>query len=307
MFSDKFIEINNYSLFQKEYLDTSSIMPWRYTSVFDPVYKPEMTEDLKNKFQLFFYYKLLYTAQILDDDKKYLEITHKDDVIKEYRAINPIKLPFFLDPGEWNHFIHSLEITNLEPCKQKIFDYVGNGVIASGITSITYDSEGTATGLYFQHDPGISLNHSDVADKLCAASKSIVGMLPTVYINPIDNKISYNLALSYASRAFRFRKVTEKSKYDSSNYTPMRVKNQSQTNNVINTLREYDLLTEEMIDYINEVIPEETKVEFEYVIDEHGTLTDIILKNIIIEEFRDVANEQNLAIYDLIEQRNPVQ
>jgi hypothetical protein len=304
MFSDKFIEINNYSLFNKEYLDTSSIMPWRYTSVFDSAYQPEMAEEIKNKFQLFFYYRLQYTAQILPDDKKYLEITHKDNVIKKYRAINSIKLPFFLDPGEWNHFIHSLEIVNLENCKQKIFDYVGEAVVTSGITSITYDENCNATGLYFQHDPNVRLNHSEIVNKLCGASLSNIKNTTTIHINPENNNISYNILPKYASRFFKSIKVTEKSKYDSSNLIPTKIKTQPQTDRVIQTLCEHDLLTNEMVDYIDQTIPKETKLEFEYIINEHGEMVDIILKNIIIEEFRDISAEQDHPMYDIFEKRN---
>lgn len=304
MFSDKFIEINNYSLFRKEYLDTSSIMPWRYTSVFDSRYKPEITEEIKDKFQLFFYYRLQYTAQLLEDDRKYLEITHKNNIIKEYRVLNPIKLPLFIDSAEWNHFIHSLEITNLDSCKQRIFDYVAEAVVAAGITSITYNPECNATGLYFQHDPSIPLNHSELANKLCVVASSINNVIPTVFINPINNQISYNIALKYSSRSFKYIKVSGKAMFDSSTCIPIRIKNQPQTNKVIDALVKYELLTDEMINYINEVVPEETKIEFEYVIGEDGTLIDIIVKNIIIEEFHDVATDNDHPIYDLFENRN---
>lgn len=303
MFSDKFIEINNYSLFKKEYLNTSSIMPWRYTSVFDSVYKPEITEEIKNKFQLFFYYRLQYTPQILEDDKKYLEITHKNNIIKEYKTINPIKFLFFSDPSEWNHFIHSLEIFNLSGCKQKIYNYVQDSIISTSITSITYDENCTATGLYFRHDPNILLNHSSISNKICIASTSGFRNTSFVHINPENNKIKYNLMPKYASRTFNFRKVTEKSKYDSSNYSPSRIKNQPQTDKVIEILYDHELLTDEMIDYIKEVMPEETKLEFEYIIDGNGILSDIILKNVLIEEFRDVSKEQNHPMYDLFERR----
>jgi|694.fasta_scaffold40934_2 hypothetical protein len=304
MFSDKFTEIKNYSLVHKKYLDTSSIMPWRYTSVFDSNYKPEISEEVKNKFQLFFYYRLQYAAQILEDDRKYLEITHENNIVKEYRAINPIKLPFFIDSGEWNHFIHTLEISNLDNCRQRIFDYVGESVVMASITSVTYDSNCNATGLYFLHDPSISLNHSELANKLCNASYSINRATPTVYINPLNNQISYNISLPYGARSFRYAKISGKTMFDSSECIPTRIKNQPQTNRVINTLVEHKLITDEMVDYIKEVIPEDTKLEFEYSIDEDGSLIDIIAKNIVIEEFHDVAKENDHPMYDIFEKRN---
>lgn len=278
-------------------------MPWRYTSVFDSNYKPEISEEVKNKFQLFFYYRLQYASEILEDDRKYLEITHKDNVITEYRAINPIKLPFFIDPGEWNHFIHSLEISNLDSCKQRIFDYVGEAIVAAGITSVTYDSQCNATGLYFQHDPSIMLNHSELANKLCTAASSINRVIPTVYINPINNQISYNIALTYTSRSFRYVRISGKTMFDSSECIPTRTKNQPQTNRVIDILLEHELITDEMVEYINEVMPEDTKLEFEYSIDGDGNLIDIIAKNIVIEEFHDVSKEQDHPMYDIFERR----
>jgi hypothetical protein len=304
MFSDKFTEINNYSLVHKKYLNTSSMMPWRYTSVFDNNCKPEISEEVKNKFQLFFYYRLQYAARILEDDRKYLEITHKDNIIEEYTAINPIKLLFFMDSGEWNHFIHTLEITNLDSCKQKVFDYVGDAVTAANITSVTYDSECNATGLHFQHDPSIMLNHSELANKLCTVASLINGVKPTLHINPLNNEIKYNVALRYDSRSFRYPKISGKIMFDSSECIPIRVKNQPQTNIVINTLLEHELITSEMVDYMKEVIPEETKLEFEYSIDEDGNLIDIIAKNIVIQQFQDVSKQHEHPMYDIFEKRN---
>ncbi len=306
MFSDKFTEINNYSLVHKKYLDTSSIMPWRYTSVFDSNYKPEISEEVKNKFQLFFYYRLQYAAEILEDDKKYLEITHRDNIIKEYRAINPIKLPFFIDSGEWNHFIHTLEISNLDLCRQRIFDYVGDAVVAAGINSVTYDPDCNATGLYFQHDPSIMLNHSELSNKLCVASTKINNVMPTVYINPTNNQISYNIALQYTVRSFRYGRISGKTMFDSSECIPIRIKNQPQTDIVLNVLLDNGLIDNEMVAYMKEVIPEETKLEFEYSIDGDGNLIDIIAKNIVIEEFENVSEKQNHPMYDIFEKRNLV-
>lgn len=289
MFSDKFIEINNYSLLKKEYLNTSSIMPWRYTSVFDDNYKPDLSEEIKNKFQLFFYYRLLYTAQILEDDRKYLEITHKDNIIKEYRTINPIKLVCFMDPGEWNHFIHTLEIVNLNECKEKIFKYVGNSIVVSGITSITYDESCQATGIYYQHDPQVILNHSETLDKLCEIFRSIRNLTTNIHVNPFNNKLRYNVILNYVERRIKFLKTTKQTPYNSSNYVPYLIENQPQTDQFFDLLHSNNIFDDETLEYVKQVVPNNTKVELEFFINEDGTLDDIVLKNIVVEHFENLA------------------
>ncbi len=300
MFSDKFTEIKNYSLFQQKHINDSSVMPWRYTSVYDSFYKPEITEDLKDKFQLLFYYRLLYTAQLLEDDKKYLEIKHSDGIIEEYKCINPMKLIVLSDYGEWKHFVNTLEINNLEVCLEKILNYVENYLVTTGLTSVTYDVNGNATGVYFQHDNNKLLGHSEMADKLCIVSSLLENGISNVHVNPIDNSIKYRITPAYTTRSLGFRRVTTKSLFDSSNYIPMRVKYEPQTDKFLSILLEQQVITEEIYNYIKNVIPAESKIELEYLIDEFGELNDIILKNILIEEFEDITQKQNLSIYETL-------
>lgn len=301
MFSDKFTEINNYSLIKKEYLNTSSSMPWRYTSIFDSQYLPILTDEVKTKLQSFFYFKLQYSQKLLEDDKKYIEITHKNDNILEYRAINPIILSSFVEYSEWLNFINSIESPDLITCYEKIFNCVKDSVVASGVTSVSYDKNCVANGVYFQQPTDELLTTCEIANKISLVASQLQNSVLNVYVCPDSNHTKIKLTPYYPIRTLGFRKVTKKSIFDCSNVIWMRVNYDECTNNLLNLMEQEGLITEEMISYIQETMPNQTKLEIEYDLNESGEIEDIVLKNIVVEEFEPVSEQQNLAIYETLE------
>lgn len=293
MFSDKFTEINQYSLFQQEYIDTSSIMPWRYTSIFDNEYKPDLSQEIKDKLQLFYYYRLQYTVTVLEDDKKYIEIVHDNtNQIKEFRAINPIQLIVFKDPSEWNHFIHTIESSNLDPCREKLRDFVKDHEITTQISSVTFDKNCDATGMYFWYTSPNPINDSELIQKLHATSQLIPNCGVSIHITPDTNYLRYRIIPNYYLRRFGFRNLSDKSIFHVSNFTSVCVNYQKHTENCIGRFLEQNIITSEMAEYIKRVMPENTKMELEYLINSSGELDDIIFRNTIIEEFENVSDQQ---------------
>ena len=287
MFSDKFVEVNNYSLFRKEYLDTSSLMPWIYTSIFDNQYAPELPDQIKNRLQLLFFLKLQYTVQLLEDDKKYIEITNKNGNIKEFRAINPIRLIAFSEIREWKYFINTIEAPELDPCREKLFNYTNKDIVMTGVTSVTYDKDCNATGCYFQYDSTHLVEHSELSKKLCIVSSMVDDCISTIHVRPDDDYLRYKITPIYHGRTLSFERYThKKSLLDCSNARWEKVKYSTYTEKCLSILLEQQIITEEMAQYINEVIPEDSKIELEYLISASGELTDIILKNTIIDEFK---------------------
>jgi hypothetical protein len=293
MFSDKFTEINNYSLLRKEYLNTSSIMPWRYTSIFDNKYLPNLDNNTINRLSLFFYYKLQYTRQLLEDDKKYIEITHKDNQIKELKAINPIKFVAFSDISEWYHFIHTIECPELDPCRKKIMESANESLVTTGLSSVTYDELCNISGIYYNCPSFVTLdNSSEIIEKLYSVCGSLQSSILYVHISPDNNDLRLKIVPHYPVRTFGFVKVTDKSVFDSSNYFVTKTVYSEYTKNYISTLLDQELITQSMVDYISEIMPQNTKFEIEYLISSEGQIDDIIFKNILIEEFTDIDKQQ---------------
>jgi hypothetical protein len=292
MFSDKFTEINNYSLLREEYLNTSSIMPWRYTSIFDKKYKPNLSDTTINRLSLFFYYKLQYTRQLLEDDRKYIEITHKDSQIEEFRAINPIKFVAFSDLSEWNHFISTIECEELDSCRQKIMESVNESLVATGLSSITYDRFCNVSGMYYSCPSlGLLSNFGETIEKLCNAANILEDSIFYVHVTPYNN-LRLKITPYYPIRTFEFAKITNQSIFDSSNYFVAKTVYSDYTKKYISILLEQELITQSMVDYISEVMPQNTKFEIEFLISSEGQVEDIIFKNIVIEEFTDIEEQQ---------------
>ena len=320
MFSDKFTEINNYSLFRKEYIDTTSIMPWRYTSIFDDELKPDLSQEIKDKLQLFFYYRLQYTPKLLEDDKKYIQIVHNNNQIKEFRAANSIALLYLKDPSEWKHFIHTIKSPNLDLCKQKIYNFVKDHQITAAISSITFDENCDATGMYFTHSCPNPINDSELITKLHTTTKLLPGRVDvsnrseiycgvSVHITPNTNCLRYKISPTYHLRTLEFAAPSDLPgsppimKQILSTIRYKAVQYQKHTENCINVLLEQNSITSEMADYIMKVMPEDTKMELEYIINSSGELEDIILHNKVIEEFGNVADEQKESIFDTFNTR----
>ena len=72
----------------------------------------------------------------------------------------------------------------------------------------------------------------------------------------------------------------------------MCVNYQKHTENCIGRFLEQNIITSEMAEYIKRVMPENTKMELEYLINSSGELDDIIFRNTIIEEFENVSDQQ---------------
>jgi hypothetical protein len=293
MFSDKFTEINNYSLLRKEYLNTSSIMPWRYTYIFDKKYLPNLDDNTVNRLSLFFYCKLQYTRQLLEDDKKYIEITHKDNQIEEFRAINPIKFIAFSDVSEWQHFINTIECSELDSCRKKIMESVNESLVTTALSSVTYDKLCNAEGIYYSC-PSFSIlsNTNKIFRKWHTLGNVLDNSIFYVHIAPNNNNIRFKISPHYPASTFGFQKVTNKSVFDSSNYFVTKTVYSDYNKKYISMLLEQELITQAMVDYIFEIMSQNTKFEIEYLISSEGQIDDIIFKNIFIEEFVDIDKQQ---------------
>lgn len=297
MFSDKFTEINNYSLLREEYVSTSSIMPWRYTSIFDEKYKPDLEDEIKNRLLLFFYFRLQYSRQLLEDDKKYIEITHNNGDIIEFRAINPIKLIEFMNGAELKHFISTIESPQLDSCIQKIIANTKEDVISARLTSFTFDKLCNSTGVYCECNVDNILDNFMAPKKIFDAIHDIDQSILSIHINLENNSAKYKITPFYPVRKYGFKKVSDKTLFNSSNYVPMKVEYNEYTDKAILSLLDNELITESMVDFINSVMPVDTKFEMEYITNSFGEIEDIIFKNIITEEFENVCEQQNSNIY----------
>jgi hypothetical protein len=275
-------------------------MPWRYTSIFDKQYKPELEESVKNKLLLFFYYRLQYTKKLLPDDNKYIEITHKDGEIIEFRAINPFNFSAFLILPEWYNFIHTIESAELNQCREKIISHSKNSLLDVGFSSITYNSLGENTGLYYNCSSKFEMENSPIVKKLYDSLDNFENSLCYYHIAPNHTGMRFKLAPNFPVRTFGFKKVSDKSLFDSSNYFWSKTNYSEYTEKYISLLLDFEILTQDMIYYIREVMKKNTKFELEFLITPNGEINDIIFKNILVEEFCNVDEQQEVGIYKTI-------
>ena len=77
IFSDNYTVEERYSLVSGKRLSDLSLMPWRYTPLYDDQYKPEMSVGVRNRAGVIFKYKPTFeqTLAIKDEHKLLVSIT----------------------------------------------------------------------------------------------------------------------------------------------------------------------------------------------------------------------------------------
>jgi hypothetical protein len=195
---------------------------------------------------------------------------------------------------ELKHFISTIESPQLDSCIQKIIVDTKEDVVSARLTSFTFDKLCNSTGVYCECNVDEILNNSVVSKKIFDAMNDIDQSVLSIHINSENDCMKYKITPFYPVRQYGFRKINNKILFDSSNYVPMKVEYSEYTDKAISSLLNKELITQSMVDFINSVMPANTKFEIEYVLRPEGEIEDIIFKNIIIEEFDEVSEQQNL-------------
>jgi hypothetical protein len=76
MFSEKFYIVEKYNLDSKEYVGTYENMFTEFTSIENQIYKPELDENLLNKFKTVLSYKFDNNTTPFPQDQTYFGIYH---------------------------------------------------------------------------------------------------------------------------------------------------------------------------------------------------------------------------------------
>jgi Ribonuclease G/E len=116
-----------------------------------------------------------------------------------------------------------------------------------------------------------------------------------MHINPKDNSLRYKILPNYSDRAIGFLKTTKHSLLNAANAIIEKKYYDNYTKECVEILIQNELITQEMVEYMKEVMPENTKFSLEYLMDSENNLTDIILHNTVIEKFIDISEEQRIT------------
>ena len=290
MFSDNYIVYDKFSLFDKKYISTSDVMPWKYTSLYDESYMPQIDEKVADKLNLFFRYRYVHSIENLYDEFKNLIIEHDGENILEYKIYNAMK--YATANGHrsfWKHFISSIDCEELDLCQAKINLMTDEtDELATDITQINYTTEGKFKSVVI-HDLKYNLSNYksnsglDLVNQLCKNDPGTFKGLITLY--PNTDNITFDLMGNYAPYSITPFRAVDKRRHEALVV--------SHSNNFHNTrfkkiLLENQILTQEHIDYIDTVITENSRFDLRFEIDQNGTFNDIQLIHYRVYEFTDL-------------------
>lgn len=290
MFSDNYIVYDKFSLFDEKYISTGEVMPWKFTSLYDNSYLPDIDVEVADKLNLFFRYRYVHSIENLYDEFKNLIIEHDGESILEYKIYNVLK--YATVNGHlsfWKHFTSSVDCPDLDLCKSKI-DLMTDETdeLATDITQINYTNDGNFKSVVI-HDPKYNLSEYESNDglklvnELCKNDPGNFKGLITLY--PNSDNISFDLMLNYSPYTVIPYLPANKRRYE--------VGIISQSNSFHNTkfkrlLLENKILIQDQVDYIDTILTENSRFDLRFEIDQNGTLNDIQLIHYRVYEFKDL-------------------
>lgn len=290
MFSDNYIVYDKFSLFDKKYISTGEVMPWRFTSLYDNSYLPDINADVADKLNLFFRYKYIHSIENLYDEFKNLIIEHDGENILEYKIYNAMKYATVNGHRSfWKHFTSSIDCPELDLCQEKI-DLMTDETdeLSTDIVQINYTTEGEFKSVVI-HDSKYDLNNYEnntglhLVNELCKNNPGTFKGLITLY--PNSDNITFDLMGNYAPYSIVPFRAIDKKKNE---VLVVPHSNNFHNTNFKKILLEKEILTQEQVDYIDTILTENSRFDLRFEIDQNGTLNDIQLIHYRVYEFKDL-------------------
>lgn len=290
MFSAEFTTAHKYNLKTRERISTVSIMPYDYTSLYDPQYLPNLDEKSFDVLKSFCAYRFLHTLYELHDDAKLVKIEYHDDTILKYEIVN--SFPYHLvstDIRNWNHFISTIKCEEMATCKayiDRMTDTTDIGV--TYLTSVEYDencdfkyvnifdSDYNLVG----YDDNASLH---LINSFCKSFDGSTHQPVGVIGFSHNGDIKVSIKLSFNDGSYRYEKLSP---------LPTRVENtpkSQQREYQISQMVAYGLIDPDDLDFMDSIFSDDSRCDFEYILNEDGTIKDIYLYHYVTYEFKKLA------------------
>lgn len=290
MFSDNYIVYDKFSIFNQEYISTGEIMPWKFTSLYDEQYLPNIDKEVSDKLNSFFRYRYVHSIENLYDEFKNLIIEHKDSKILGYKIYNVMKYATVNGHRSfWKHFISSVDCEQLDLCQLKINAMTNEtDEVATDITHMSYGENGEFQSITI-HDSKYNLVDYDtnatlkLVNDLCKDESGTFKGLITLF--PESNKIIFDLMMNYAPYSVYPYRAIDKRTYECGVVSHT---NKFHNDRFTKVLLDRLVLDQDQIDYINTVIGDNTRFDLSFDINDDGTFNDIYLLNYRIYEFKDL-------------------
>lgn len=286
MFSDTWFKADKYNLNTFEYVSTYERMPWRFTSLVDSQYLPNLDPVVSGKLNKLFQYKFPHNVEILHKDNKYLSIEYVGEEIKAFFSFNPMKYFNVASvPQIWNGFVNFVGVPGLNECKERIdrmtdeTDFTETDVIG-----LHYDKDANFTGVRI-YDPTYNLSEyssnsvlSDI-NLLCKNNKQTIAGDVNFFTD--TNLICYTLRIDIP-QSIMIRQDR--------GYFKMLSDVQPRKQFILDKLLERNCITADQKQFIQDTCVGNSTFSIDYLISEDGQIVDMYLRHVKVIDFQDLTS-----------------
>lgn len=286
MFSDTFFKANKYNLNTFEYVSTYERMPWRYTSLVDPQYLPDLESSVSSKLNKYFQYRYPHTTEVLADHNKIVNIEYVGEEIKSFFLHNPMKYATVSSiPAIWKTFASFAGLEHLCDCKTKIDKMTDvTDMMETDIIGIYYDKDANFAGIRI-YDPTYNLAEYasneilESMNEFCRKQKDARG-----YVNIFheSNNLSFILSVNIPQTTL----VPE----ERGNLRPI-CEVPERREIALRKLEELNYITTEQREFIQNKCVGRTDFDIEFFISEEGEIVDTILHHYTVLNFEDLTTQ----------------
>lgn len=148
MFSEKYYLVEKYNLSSYEYVGTYENMFYEFTSVMNEIYKPELPENILERFRKIFKYKFNNNTIPFEEGETFFGINYIGGDIINYDIQTTVDYNLVRKQVRWEDFIFKSEMNHLSPLKPIIDEKIGKtDDLTNYITDLTFDGTGKVTGI----------------------------------------------------------------------------------------------------------------------------------------------------------------
>jgi len=283
MFSDTFFKADKYSLDTFEYVSTYERMPWRFTSLSDPQYLPNLDSTVESKLNKLFQYRYPHVVDIIPNHTKLVNIEYVGDEIKSFFLNNPMKYDTLSSiPSVWHTFASFVGIDHLCDCKERIDRMTDvTDSTQTDVIGIYYDKDANYSGIRI-YDSTYNLHQYESNEKLkgindfCKKQKNARG-----YINFFHHSdtLSFILEVNIPQ--------TTLVPQERGNLTPV-CQAKERREIVLEKIKDLNYISTEQKEFIENTCVERSSFDIEYFISESGEVTETILHHYKVIDFEDL-------------------
>lgn len=279
MFSEKFHVVEKYDLSSKEYLGTYENMFWKFTSIYDNIYKPELDQQIIDRFRSLFEYKFNNNSTGFEEESTFFGINYIGGDILGYNMITKMSYNLLRPQSYWEDFVTKNNINEIAGLKYKIDQKISKtDNLTNHLAELSFDNTGKITGIsifdtdYKEINPNTDINLINEFDKLSDR-----------YVNVIKFNTNGTLTchLYYLPPIIsgRVERTSE-----SKNLVVLDKPNiQDFNEEIISDMIEYKLIDNEEADYIKSHLTGERLFSIEYQMNSNEMITKKVL-NIVTHD-----------------------